>query len=359
MTMPLRIGIIAPPWLPVPPPLHSEAETAVDQLARGLTEAGYQVTLFTTGDAKCPVDVRSYFPTALGTGRADRRAELVHVEHAYRELAQMDVIHDHTLAGLQRAGWRSGHGPVITTIHGKVTPERHQLYSEASRHVAVVASSWAQRRDVPDTPVTAVVHYGVDTADYPSGLGDGRYVMFSGRLTWQSGAHLAIAAARRAGKRIVVAGGMADVADRRYFAERVMPGLGRDVVYVGDIGGDRRNALLAGAEALIYPSRDTDPGGLSMIEALACGTPVVALRDGVALEIVESGRTGFLCVDRSEFTNRLHRIGEINRALCRASVEVRFSADRMVATYLALYRRVTGVKHVPRRRAARRLRSIA
>ncbi|WP_129669852.1 glycosyltransferase [Phytoactinopolyspora endophytica] len=359
MSMALRIGIIAPPWLPVPPPLHSETESAVDQLARGLTEAGYQVVLYTTGDAKCPVDCRSYFPTALGAGLADRRAELVHVEHAYRELAEMDVIHDHTVAGLQRAGWSNGHGPMVATIHGNVTPELRRLYGEVAGHVSVVASTWAQRRSVPEVPVTSVIHYGTPTSDFPAGRGDGRYVMFSGDLAADSGAHVAVSAARRAGKRIVVAGRMAEAADRRYFAERIAPYLGTEVFYVGDVGGDRKYALLAGAEALISPSRAADPGGLTMIEALACGTPIVALREGAALEMVDPGRTGFLCEDEAELGRRLGDVLEIDRALCRTTAEVRFSVDRMVAAYLSLYRRLTGVTHVPRRRGARRLRRTA
>ena len=338
----LRLGLIAPPWVAVPPPVYGGTELVIDHLARGFVAAGCDVVLFTTGDSTCPVTRRWRYPRALGTV-ADNAAELAHVEQAYRELAGVDVIHDHTLTGPTWAELPPPGVPVVTTAHGPFTPELRELYAEAAERVSVVAISDAQRRSAPEVPVAAVIHHGIDVERFPLGRGDGGYVLFLGRMHPDKGADRAIVAARAAERRILLAAKMWEPAERRYFSACVEPLLGPDAIFVGEVGGRDKLDLLAGAEALINPIRWPEPFGLVMIEALACGTPVLAFPEGAAPEIVDDGLTGFLCADEEDMAAKIGFAGDLDRAGCRAAVEARFSTERMVNDHLALYRRLLAV----------------
>jgi glycosyltransferase involved in cell wall biosynthesis len=334
----LRIGLIAPPWVPVPPQVYGGTELVVDQLARGLVQVGCDVVLFTTGDSTCPVQRRWLYPRALGTV-ADPSAEVAHVERAYQELAGVDLIHDHTLSGTSADLPRLG-PPVVITVHGPFTSELRDRYAAAARRASVVAISNAQRRSAPEIPVAAVIHHGIDPAGFPLGTGEGGYVLFLGRMHPDKGAHVAIAVARAAGRRILLAAKMWEPVERRYFAECVEPLLGPDAAYVGEVGGQCKLDLLAGAEALVNPIRWPEPFGLVMIEALACGTPVLSFPEGAAPEIIEHGRTGFLSTDEDDMAARVLLVRDLDRGACRASVEARFSTERMVEDHLVLYRRL-------------------
>jgi glycosyltransferase involved in cell wall biosynthesis len=335
---PLRIGMIAPPWVTVPPTVYGGTELVIDELARGLVAAGCDVTLFTTGDSTCPVPRRWLYPTALGTV-AEPLEELRHVERAYRDLAGLDVIHDHTISGaVLRAA--PACPPVVTTVHGELTPALRPRYAAAAERVRVIAISHAQRRTAPEVPVAAVIHHGIDLDRSPLGAGEGGYVLFLGRMSETKGAHRAIQVARAAGRRIILAAKMWESAELRYFAEEVEPLLGPDATYVGEVGNERKFELLRGAVALLNPIRWPEPFGLVMIEALLCGTPVLSFAEGSAPEIVEHGRTGYLCLDEEDMAARLSQVVDLDRAACRASIAARFSTERMVADHLALYRRV-------------------
>ncbi len=335
----LRIGIIAPPWVPVPPHVYGGTEVVVDQLARGLVDAGHQVELFATGDSTCPVPRAYYYEEALGTC-ADPALEFAHVEKAYEHLTDVDIVHDHTLTGPSWAAtWRPDL-PVVTTNHGPFTPAMRAHFGALADRVTIIAISEAQRRSAPEIPVGAVIHHAIDAAACPFGQGDGGYVLFLGRMSPDKGAHRAITVARAAGKRILLAAKMWEPEERRYFAEEVAPLLGEDATYLGEVGGQAKLDLLAGAEALINPIRWPEPFGLVMIEALACGTPVLSFREGAAPEIVEDGITGFLCTDEVDMAARLAHIGDLDRAACRAAAMNRFSIPRFVDDHVRLYRRV-------------------
>jgi glycosyltransferase involved in cell wall biosynthesis len=343
----LRVGLIAPPWVAVPPPVYGGTELVVDQLARGLVVAGCDVVLFATGDSTCPVERRWLYAHALGTA-ADPNAEQAHVELAYRELVDVDVIHDHTLTGPTWAGLARPPVPVVATIHGAFTPELRRRYAQAGTWVNLVTISDDQRRRAPDVPVAAVIHHGIDVGAYPFGAGTGGYVLFLGRMHPDKGPHRAITIARAAGRRILLAAKMREPLERRYFAECVEPLLGADATFLGEVGGQHKLDLLAGAEALVNPIRWPEPFGLVMIEALACGTPVLTFAHGAAPEIVDHARTGFLCRDEQDMAARLDEVAAIDRRTCRSSVESRFSTERMVADHLALYRRLHRDPRQPR-----------
>lgn len=336
---PLHIGMIAPPWVAVPPPEYGGTELVVDHLARGLVLAGHDVTLFATGDSTCPVPRRWVHPRAVGTtgGLLD---ELAQVEAAYDALGHCDVIHDHTLLGPLWAVANEVRPRVVTTAHGPFNAELTELYRTIGQRFAVVAISHHQARTAPTVPVTQVIHHGIDIDRIPVGDGGGGFVLFLGRMHPDKGVHRAIDVARSAGRRLLIAAKMWEPAEHRYFAEVVEPMLGADVEYVGQVGGRDKWELLGQAEALINPICWPEPFGLVMIESLAAGTPVLTFAEGAAPEIVDHGRTGFICDDDIDMSERLTTVGALDRRNCRRVAETRFSTGRMIADHLGLYRRL-------------------
>ena len=335
----MRIGLIAPPWVPVPPPEYGGTEEVVDLLARGLREAGHDVILFTTGDSTCPVPRRWVLPKAVGTTGASM-AEIRHVIHAYGELAgEVDVVHDHTVFGPVYAELAAS-VPVVTTNHGVFDADAIDLYSRLAPRVAVVAISWSQRAAAPTVPVARVIHHGVDVDALrppPDGGGGGGYLAFLGRMSPDKGPHRAIEIARRAGLPLLIAAKMWEPDEVAYFERWVEPHLGGDIRFVGQVGRGDKARFLGAAVALLNPIRWREPFGLVMPEALACGTPVIAGASGAAAEIVADGVTGFLCDDDDEMVERVCSIGELDRRLCRESAVTRFSSRRMVADHVLLY----------------------
>ena len=336
----MRIGLIAPPWTPIPPTLYGGIELVVDQLARGLQEAGHEVLLYATGDSTCPVPRAWVLPTAEGSRIGMAVPEIRHVIHAYQAVRECDVVHDHTMMGpFHAAGFPDL--PVVTTIHGPFNDELTDLYSALAGRVPIVAISHAQHRAAPEVPVARVIHHGVDASMFPVGDGagdeDGPYVVFLGRMAEDKGAHRAIAIARAAGMRVLLAAKMREPLEVQYFTEQVEPLLGPDAAYLGEVSHQRKLELLAGAAALLFPIRWNEPFGMVMIEAMACGTPVLAFPEGAAPEVVDHGRTGFLCADDAEMVQALGRLSELRRSDCRAAVEGYFSTQRMVAEHIELF----------------------
>jgi glycosyltransferase involved in cell wall biosynthesis len=348
----MRIGLIAPPWLPVPPPAYGGTEAVVDRLARGMQAAGHEVVLFTTGDATCPVERRWVFEGAQIARIGEAVAELRHLVHAYEALASCDVVHDHTVVGPAFAE-RLPALPVVTTNHGPFDRELLDVYRAVAHRVPIIAISHAQAATARGLPLAGVIHHGIDVDRFPRGAGDGGYLLFLGRMTPDKGAEQAIAVARRAGIPLVLAAKMREPAERRYFEERVRPLLGPGVDWVGEVGGEGKADLLAGAAALLNPIQWDEPFGLVMIESLACGTPVLATRRGAAPEIVDHGVTGVLG-DEDALVAAVGRLGDLDRDRCRAAVADRFSTTRMVEEHLDLFARILAARDAGRRAAARR-----
>jgi glycosyltransferase involved in cell wall biosynthesis len=341
----MRIGMIAPPWTPIPPLLYGGIELVVDQLARGLEEVGHEVLLFTTGDSTCPVPSQWALPVAEGTRIGMAVPELRHVIHAYEAVRNCDVVHDHTVMGPFYAAHYPGL-PVTTTIHGPFNEELKDIYRVNAERVPIVAISHAQRRTAPEIPISRVIHHGIDAAHFPMGGGDGDddgpYVVFLGRMADDKGAHRAIEIARKAGIRILMAAKMRESWELRYFSEKVEPLLGQDARYLGEVSHERKLELLAGASALLFPIRWNEPFGMVMLEAMACGTPVLAFEEGAAPEVVDHGRTGFLCEDDGAMVDALGQLGDLDRRDCRLSVEGYFSTNRMVTEHIELYESMIG-----------------
>ena len=338
----MRVGLVAPPWVAVPPPEYGGTELVVDELATGLQAAGVDVVLFATGDSTCPTPRRWHHARALGTEYRPA-PELAHVEAAYRSLVDVDLVHDHTLLGPHWARKHHVPAPVVTTVHGPFLPRLAAHYQRLHQEgVTIVGISRSQAASAPPGVVDRVIHHGITPARYPLGAGDGGYLLFLGRMSEVKGPHRAIEVARRAGLPIRLAAKVREPEEQRFFHEVVEPLLGLDAVYHGEVAHADKVTLLRGAVALLNPIRWAEPFGLVMIEAMACGTPVLAFPEGAATELVAPGVSGFLCSDEADMVDAVHRAAELDRAACRAHVEARFSTRRMVQDHLDLYRQLVG-----------------
>lgn len=333
----MRVALIAPPWVAVPPRAYGGTEAVLDGLARGLAAAGHEVLLCTTGDSTCPVPRSWRFDTALGIAPSEESlSELQHVVAAYQAAEGCDVVHDHTVAGPLYGAGRSKTA-VIATNHHPFERGMDELYGAVAEQVPVIAVSHAQASTARLSRLAGVIHHGVDVLAVPPGEGKGGYDVFLGRMSADKGVHLAAEVARAAGRRLLIAGKCRAPSELDYFERQVRPLLGAGVEYLGEVQASAKAALLGGARCLLNPICWSEPFGMVMIEALACGTPVVALANGAAPEIVEDGGNGLLATDVPGLLGAMERVGEIDRGWCRRDAERRFSTERMVADHLACY----------------------
>jgi glycosyltransferase involved in cell wall biosynthesis len=333
----MRIGLIAPPGVPVPPPAYGGTESVVDRLARGLVRAGHEVLLAAAANSTCPVpQIGGTEPAAESAPvGADTNAELRHTITSYAAMGDVDVVHDHTVTG-PLCGLRPVGTPVVTTAHGPFDEAMGPIY-RAFRGVSFVAISRHQAASAEGVPVAGVIHHGIDVESVPVGPGDGGYASFLGRMSPEKGARQAALAARAAGVPLRIAAKVRERAERDYFEAEVRPLLGADVEFLGELGHDDKLELVGGSFALLNPMQWAEPFGLVMIEALATGTPVVATPVGSAPELVDDGVTGYLRTGVAALAAALLEAPGLDRATCRAVAASAFSSERMVADHVRFY----------------------
>jgi glycosyltransferase involved in cell wall biosynthesis len=340
----VRIAVVSPPFVAVPPRAYGGTELVVYELTRGLRAAGHQVTLFATGDSLGD-DVRYVYPRPVWP--PDREAERAHCAHAARVIAKerFDVVHAHTPALLEVAADLGA--PCVYTIHHERETRRTQAYL-ARPDVHYVAISGRQAALVPEL-ACEVVHHGLDPRQYPLGRGKGGYAAFLGRLSPCKAPEVAIAAAVSAGVPLRLAGEVHLCDASPEWRKAFVAALGRrGVSHLGSVGGRRKVRFLGAACALLMPLRWEEPFGLVMIEAMLCGTPVIAFPRGASPEIVDEGITGFLVEGEADMAAALTRLGGFDRAACRRRAVARFSAARMVAEYERVYARAAAGGSVSR-----------
>jgi glycosyltransferase involved in cell wall biosynthesis len=342
----VRIAIVAPPWVAVPPTGYGGTELVIDGLCRALSQLGHDVLLCATGDSECPVERVWAFDVARGTEHMDPAAELRHVITAYTAIAKWraDIVHDHTAIG---PFYTARHPDllVVTTNHGPFCGERAAIYRALVPRVPTIAISHDQAARAPGIEVAGVIHHGVDTDRFPFGSGRGGYAAFVGRMTPDKGIVRAIRVARSAGVPLRIAAKMREPAERTFFDERVKPLLVDGVEFLGEVDGNDKLKMLGDARCLLNPISWPEPFGMVMIEALACGTPVVATPDGAAPEIVDDGVTGFLSHDDVELARAVTDISRLERTGCREVVTRRFSTHRMATNHVRLYERQSPRRH--------------
>ncbi|MFK4295930.1 glycosyltransferase involved in cell wall biosynthesis [Arthrobacter sp. GAS37] len=332
----MRIGLVAPPWIPVPPPAYGGTESIIDILARGLVAAGHDVLLAAASGSTCPVAKVPGPPLADGSRIGNGTDELRHSVYAFAAMDDVDLIHDNTLAGpLYRH--RPQGTPIVATAHLPFSAENHDIYQAMATDTAIIAISHHQADTAPGIKIRRVIHHGIDTQSVPLGAGDGGYACFLGRMHPGKGLPEAIETARLAQVPLRIAAKMYSAEEHEYYAAVIAPLLGPDVEYLGELNAADKFVLLGGSVALLNPLQWDEPFGMAMIESLASGTPVVATFRGSAPEIVAEGVTGYLRSSPPELAEALIAAATLDRGECRRAAENYFSAERMVAEHLALY----------------------
>jgi glycosyltransferase involved in cell wall biosynthesis len=348
----MRIAQVAPVFESVPPRYYGGTERVVSYLTEELVALGHEVTLFATADSRTRARLVSVYPESLRL--AERPAEAgavmaLTLEAVMREAEQFDVIHAHLdyqhLPLFGRAGT-----PALTTLHGRLDLPHWPLITRTFHDAPLASISFAQRRPIPDANWMGNVYHGLPAGSYHHHPQPGSYLLFLGRISREKRVDRAIEIARRSGMRLRVAAKVADT-DREYY-DRVASLLDDPMVdFVGEVGEDAKDELIGNAYALLAPIEWPEPFGLVIIEAMACGTPVIAYRHGSVPELVDDGVTGFVVDDLPAAVRAVERVVELDRDACRAAWEARFTARRMACDYMELYEQL--IDERPRVRAPR------
>jgi len=337
--IPLRVAVLAPVSWRVPPRHYGPWEQFASLLTEGLVARGVDVTLFATADSVTSGRLASVVARGYSEdpGVEPKVAECLHIAHVFERADEFDIIHNSfdflplTYSGLVDT-------PVLTTIHGFSSPRILPVYQRYNAITAYVAISDADRH--PSLDYVATIHHGIDTDAFSLHPSPGGYLLFFGRIHPDKGAAEAIDVAVSSGMPLVIAG---IVQDQRYFDERVAPRVdGEQVSFVGAANAEERSELLGGAHALLHLIGFDEPFGYSVVEAMACGTPVIAFRRGSMGELIEDGKTGFLVDDVEGAVAAVARAETLDRASIRAEAVARFGVARMVDAYLDAYAAILG-----------------
>jgi glycosyltransferase involved in cell wall biosynthesis len=330
----MRIAVLSPVSWRTPPRHYGPWESVVSLLTEQLVHMGLDVTLFATGDSQTSGELVAVCPRPYSEDHSvdPKVAECLHISEVFERSADFDLIHNHfdflplTYSGLVET-------PVVTTIHGFSSPSIipvFQKYNVRGHYVAISDSDKS-----PELEYIATIHHGIDVAQFPFSGAKGEYLLFFGRIHPHKGVHEAIEVAQRAGIRLVIAG---IIQDQDYFTTQVEPHIdGTTVEYLGSVGPDQRADVLGGAIALLHLISFDEPFGLSLVESMACGTPVIAFRRGSMPEIIRHGQTGYIVDDINGATDAIATISSIDRSDCRADVEQRFTDRRMARDYVRVY----------------------
>ena len=336
----MRVAMISPLEMRVPPVAYGGIELVVSLLTEELVRRGHDVTLFASGDSVTSARLEFVCPHFLrGSDRNKNVLNMLNVVSCLERADSFDIIHNHTqfealpIAGLVRT-------PMLTTLHDNVKGDLLTLFTHYKGWYNTVSQSAKSLLPEKECCV-GVIYNAIDVKSYP--FNDSKrepYLLFLSRIMYEKGAHLAIAVAKRLGRRLIIAGNV-EAKDEEYFRTEVMPEIDGDLIqYVGEADYQYKRELLSQAYCLLAPIIWTEPFGLFLAEAMACGTPVVAFNRGSAAEVVKHGETGFVVNTLDEMVGAVGEIHRIDRKRCREHVQHSFDVPRMVDDYFAAYQRI-------------------
>lgn len=344
----MKIALLAPPYLPVPPDGYGGTERIISSLTEGLVERGHDVTLFATGDSHTKAKLVSTFPTSIGNSgeiKAKPLIPLLQYIDCFARAKEFDLIHNHAqyyamfLADLVST-------PVVHTLHGSIfkgeVPEEKRQVLSRFRHHNFISISQNQQMAFVELNWRGVAYNGIDPSEFPYVEKGENYLLWVGRITPKKGALEAIEVAKKTGMKLKLVG-VVDPIDEPYFASEVKPLIdGEHIELLGEVRGPEKAKLYGNALATLYPISWHEPFGLVMAESMATGTPVIGFRIGSVPELIEDGVTGFVVETVEQMGEAVKKISEISRKKCRQRVEQLFSTESMVKAYEKLYTQIIG-----------------
>ena len=344
---PLRIVLVAPPYFDVPPIGYGGVEAVVADLADALVARGHQVTLLGAGRAGTAARFVPLWDRTLPDRLGQPYPEVMNALKVRRAVAciaaadGIDIVHDHTFAGPLNAPAYRGLGiTTVVTVHGPIDDDLYPYYRELGDEVGLIAISDRQRELAPDLNWVGRVHNALRVQDWPFRADKQDYALFLGRFAPYKGAHLAVRAAHEAGIPLVLAGKCDEPAEKAYFEQQVRPLLTDRDHFFGPADALSKRKLLAGARCLLFPVLWEEPFGMVMIEAMACGTPVVALRGGAVPEVVIDGMTGLIHDRPAELPAAIERAASLDPAACRRHVAANFGVAQFGSGYEQIYQQL-------------------
>ncbi len=333
----MKIAILAPIAWRTPPEKYGPWEQVASNITEGLVEKGYDVTLFATANSitKAKLEWACKLPYEIDKENDPKVMECLHISHLMEQAGRFDIIHNHfdflplSYSGLIKT-------PIITTIHGFSSPKIIPVYKKYNNSTSYVSISDSDRSDELD--YLATIYHGLDPEKFTFRKEKEDYLLYFGRIHPHKGAHAAIEIAKRAGFRLKIAG---LIQDETYFNLEIKPFIdNKNVEYLGNVGPEARDELLGGAKALLHPIFFEEPFGLSVLEAMMCGTPVIAFKRGSMPELITEGISGFLPVNISEAILAIKALDKIDPKNCRAYAVKKFSLETMINNYIEAYRTV-------------------
>lgn len=335
----MKIAVLAPVAWRTPPRHYGPWEQMASNLTEGLSKAGIDVTLFATGDSVTSGKLDAVISEGYEENRNQdaKVVECLHISNLMEKAGNFDLIHNHydflplSYSGLIKT-------PMITTIHGFSSEKIIPVYQKYNNRGSYVSISDSDRH--PSLKYLKTVYNGIDTSGFVFNERPEGYLLFFGRIHPHKGTAEAIQIAIESGRKLLIAG---IIQDQEYFNERVAPFLNADIEFLGAAGPEQRNEVLRGAIALLHPISFEEPFGLSVAEAMLCGTPVIAYQRGSMPELIKHGKTGFLVKDVEEAIAAVGQLETIDRAACREWAISRFSQERMVKDYISLYHQLLSV----------------
>jgi glycosyltransferase involved in cell wall biosynthesis len=338
----MRIAQIAPIIERVPPKKYGGTERVVSCLTEELVRRGHEVTLFASGDSVTKAKLRSVYPRALREARfrdlyGTNSKTLLNIGLAYASQDEFDIIHDHS-GYISQPTANLAKTPVVLTMHGQFAADLRDIYKLLPRpHIVTISKE--QGKYASDLNIVGTVYNGLEMDDYPFSTGNDGYLLFVGRLSMEKGPHYAIEVALAMNLPLILAAKLEEV-DRPYFRQYVEPYLSEQIRWIGEVDERERNRLMSRAMCFLHPITWREPFGLTLIEAMACGCPVIAFGLGSIPELIVNGRTGFVVSTVVEMIDAVGRIAQIDRHRCRQHALRNFNAKKMTDGYEAIYRHI-------------------
>lgn len=339
----MKIAILSPAAWRTPPRMYGPWEQVASNIAEGLIEKGIDVTLFATGDSitRGKLEYICPRPYSEDTDLDPKVWECLHISHIMEQADNYDLIHNNydflplTYSRLIRT-------PMVTTIHGFSSPRILPVFKKYNRTTTYVSISNSDRS--PELDYVATVYNGIESELFTFNPDPDDYLLFFGRIHPEKGTYECIQIAKRTGRKLIISG---LIQDPNYFDERIKPCINdKDIVYVGNSGPEERDRLLGNAFVLLHPVSFEEPFGLSVVESMFCGTPVIAYNRGSMPELILHGKTGFIVQDLNEAIGAVDDIGRIERKHCLEWVQSKFTREKMVEGYLEVYKQVLSWHYV-------------